>query len=88
MQPAKRGDALDSALYFLRYLNTRAVWAKKKGCLPPEAPLGGVSSLEPPRTNNADVIAVSVPMPGTFLVAHPLLGDYFKRSVVFIVGSE
>jgi hypothetical protein len=79
---------MDSALYFLRYLNMRSAWAKKRGCLSPEIRIESKCDPEESPAFSSDVVSVSVPMPGMFLLAHPLLGDYFKRSVVFLVGHE
>ena len=94
--PPTVSAAQDAALEVLRYLNLRVASMRNSGISPDTLPPTPPASAEPrpsavdgagPAPSAAAPTAeiCDTPSPGTLLVAHPMLGFYWRRSVVLML---
>lgn len=81
---ADTGAALDTALYFIRYINLRKKWLEQVNISRAECTAGGILPLATPDPTHASIVGDI--NPGCFLIAHPLLDDYFCRAVIFMLS--
>ncbi len=76
--------AMNAALFALRVLNTVSSRAKAAG-VPSHTPAVASTGASDEAQKTA---AVLTPMPGRFLVAHPLLGGRWYRNVIFMLHND
>ena len=81
--------AIDCGFLALRELGNKARWGELLG-VKQGPPGGGHEASTPPPSRSAwsgsPLPTCTPPTPGTFLLSHPLLGDYFSRSVVLVTS--